>query len=122
MTELSVAEFFKYGPQREVGKLGKSLMRKTKDGKIVSWSVETDEHLCTLQEAFQEVNPSLGFNIELKFDDHIVYREDSLVSVLQAILKVVFEFGRDRPIVFSSFHPDAALLIKKLQSTYPVSS
>jgi len=35
---------------------------------------------------------------------------------------VVFEYANDRPIIFSSFQPDAALLVKKLQSTYPVST
>lgn len=122
MTELCLAEFLCYGPQREDGKAGKSLMRKTKDGKIVKWDVEEDDSLCTLQEAFQKVEPSLGFNIELKFDDHIVYQEDHLVHVLQAILKVVFEYAQGRPIIFSTFQPDAALLVRKLQSIYPVSA
>ncbi|KAK9272079.1 hypothetical protein L1049_002448 [Liquidambar formosana] len=120
VTELRLSEFLCYGHQREAGKVGKSLMRKTKDGKIVSWGVETDDSLCTLQEAFQKVEPSLGFNIEIKFDDHIVYQQDYLIHVLQVILQVVFEYAKDRPIIFSSFHPDAAQLVRKLQTTYPV--
>jgi len=36
--------------------------------------------------------------------------------------QVVFEYAKDRPIIFSTFQPDAALLIRKLQSNYPVSS
>ncbi|KAG6793301.1 hypothetical protein POTOM_002504 [Populus tomentosa] len=120
VTELSLSEFLCYGPQKEAGKSGKSLVRKTKDGKIVEWNVEKDDSLCTLQDAFQQVEPSLGFNIELKFDNHIVYQQDYLIRVLQAILQVVFEHGKDRPIIFSSFQPDAALLVRKLQSTYPV--
>lgn len=88
VTELSLSEFLRYGPQREPGKEGNSLLRKTKDGKIVKWDVEADDSLCTLQEAFQQVEPSLGFNIELKFDDHIVYQQDYLTHVLQAILQV----------------------------------
>ncbi|KAB2614149.1 glycerophosphodiester phosphodiesterase gde1-like [Pyrus ussuriensis x Pyrus communis] len=120
INELSLSEFLNYGPQREPGKEGKALLRKTKDGKIVKWDVENDDPLCTLQEAFEQVDPSLGFNIELKFDDNIVYQEDYLFRVLQSVLQVVFECGRDRPIIFSSFQPDAALLVKKLQNTYPV--
>ncbi|CAK9175151.1 unnamed protein product [Ilex paraguariensis] len=119
VTELSLSEFLSYGPQRESGNLGKPLLRKT-NGKIVSWNVENDDVSCTLQEAFHKVNASVGFNIELKFDDHIVYQHDYLINVLQAILQVVFEHAKDRPIIFSSFQPDAALEIKKLQSTYPV--
>ncbi|XVF13868.1 hypothetical protein REPUB_Repub09cG0006100 [Reevesia pubescens] len=120
VTDLCLAEFLCYGPQKEVGKEGKCLMRKTKDGKILKWNVETDDSLCTLEEAFQKVDPSLGFNIELKFDDNIVYQQDHFIHVLQVILKVVFELAKDRPIIFSSFHPDAAQLIRKLQNTFPV--
>ncbi|KAK7827221.1 glycerophosphodiester phosphodiesterase GDPD1, chloroplastic [Quercus suber] len=120
VTDLTLSEFLGYGPQREPNKQGKPLLRKIKNGNIVNWDVETDDTLCTLQEAFQQVSPSLGFNIELKFDDHIVYDQDYLFRVLQAVLQVVFEYANDRPIIFSSFQPDAALLVKKLQSTYPV--
>ncbi|GLT57377.1 hypothetical protein SLA2020_303550 [Shorea laevis] len=120
VTELSLSEFLRYGPQREPGKEGNALLRKTKDGKILKWDVESDDSLCTLQETFQQVEPSLGFNIELKFDDHIVYQQDYLTHVLQAILQVVFKYAKDRAIVFSSFQPDAALLLRKLQNKYPV--
>ncbi|OVA17425.1 Glycerophosphoryl diester phosphodiesterase [Macleaya cordata] len=120
VTELTLAEFLCYGPQREPGNVGKSLVKKAKDGRIFNWKVEDDDSLCTLQEAFQKVNSSLGFNIELKFDDYIVYQEEELVHVLQAILLVVFEYAKDRPIIFSTFQPDAARLIRKLQNTYPV--
>lgn len=88
VTDLSLSEFLCYGPQRESGKEGKTLMRKTRNGKIVRWDVETDESLCTLREAFELVEPSLGFNIELKFDDFIVYEQDYLIHVLQAVLQV----------------------------------
>ncbi|CAK7328358.1 unnamed protein product [Dovyalis caffra] len=120
VTELCLSEFLCFGPQKEAGKSGKSLLRKTKDGKILEWNVERDDSLCTLQDAFQQVEPSLGFNIELKFDDHIDYQQDYLIHVLQSILQVVFEHGKDRPIIFSSFQPDAALLVRKLQTNYPV--
>ncbi|KAF9663524.1 hypothetical protein SADUNF_Sadunf17G0060300 [Salix dunnii] len=120
VTELCLSEFLCFGPQKEAGKAGRSLLRKTKDGKIVEWKVEKDDSLCSLQDAFQQVESSLGFNIELKFDDHIVYQQDYLTRVLQAILQVVFEHGKDRPVIFSSFQPDAALLVRKLQSAFPV--
>lgn len=120
VTELTLAEFLTYGPQREPGQPGKSLTRKTKDGKIFSWVVEEDEGFCTLQEAFQMVDSSLGFNAELKFDDNIMYEDDDLIHTLQEILKVVFKYAKERPIIFSSFQPDAARLMRKLQKTYPV--
>ncbi|XP_043706400.1 glycerophosphodiester phosphodiesterase GDPD2-like isoform X2 [Telopea speciosissima] len=121
LTELTLAEFLSYGPQTEPGNVGKPLLRKGYgDGKIYNWKVEEDDASCTLEVAFQKVNPTLGFNIELKFDDHIVYRDEELIHVLQAILKVVFEHAKERPIVFSTFQPDAARLTSMLQSIYPV--
>ncbi|CAI8613452.1 unnamed protein product [Vicia faba] len=118
--ELCLSEFLSYGLQREPGIEGKVLVRKTKDGRIFNWEVEQDDTLCTLQEAFVKVEPSLGFNIELKFDDHIVYEQSYLVHVLQTILKVVMDYAKDRPIIFSTFQPDAAIVVRKLQRTYPV--
>ncbi|KVH95739.1 glycerophosphodiester phosphodiesterase GDPD1, chloroplastic-like [Cynara cardunculus var. scolymus] len=120
VTNLKLDEFLSYGPQREPDKVGKPLFRKTKDGRIFEWKVEKDDHLCTLEEVFQNVNHSMGFNIEFKFDDNIVYKEDDLVHVIQVVLRVVFNYAKDRSIIFSSFQPDAALLIRKLQTTYPV--
>ncbi|RWR83612.1 glycerophosphodiester phosphodiesterase GDPD1, chloroplastic [Cinnamomum micranthum f. kanehirae] len=120
VTELSSEEFLRYGPQREAGKEGKSLVRKAKDGRIYSWKVEQDDSHCTLQEAFEKVDQSLGFNMELKFDDNINYQDEYLVHIIQVILQVVFEHAKDRPIIFSSFQPDAARLVRKLQTIYPV--
>nr|GMC97433.1 glycerophosphodiester phosphodiesterase GDPD1, chloroplastic-like [Ipomoea batatas] len=120
VTDLSLGEFLSYGPQKETDKTGKPLLRKTKDGDVYTWAVETDDALCTLQEAFEGVNSALGFNIELKFDDYVDYQQDHLIRVLRDVLEVVIAHAKDRPIIFSSFHPDAALLVKKLQSVYPV--
>lgn len=69
--------------------MGKPLFRRTIDGGIFEWKVETDAPLCTLQEAFEKVEPSVGFNIELKFDDLIVYKEEQLAHMLQQILEVI---------------------------------
>ncbi|KAJ8440431.1 hypothetical protein Cgig2_006484 [Carnegiea gigantea] len=111
VTGLNLCEFVAYAPQKEAGEVGKPLQRETKDGKIIRWDVTSDDTLCTLQEAFEKVDPKLGFNIEQKFDDNIVYQEDFVVA---------FEYAQERPIIFSTFQPDAALHMRKLQSTYPV--
>ena len=58
-----------------------------KDGRVLNWNVQSDDPLCTLQEAFEKVNPRLGFNVELKFDDNLVYQDEELTHILQAILK-----------------------------------
>ncbi|KAH1098489.1 hypothetical protein J1N35_015410 [Gossypium stocksii] len=91
VTELALAEFLSYGPQKHPGSEGKPLYRKTKDGRFFEWKVEKDAPLCTLEEAFRNVDQS-----------------------------VVFENAKGRQILFSSFQPDAARLIRKLQSAYPV--
>ncbi|KAF8667260.1 hypothetical protein HU200_052928 [Digitaria exilis] len=120
VTDLRLDEFLSYGPQRSQEKAGKPLLRKLKDGRILKWEVQAEDTLCTLQEAFEGVDRRVGFNVELKFDDDLVYTEEALTGVLQAVLKVVFEHADGRPIIFSSFQPDAAQLIRKLQDKYPV--
>ncbi|XP_065019860.1 glycerophosphodiester phosphodiesterase GDPD1, chloroplastic-like [Musa acuminata AAA Group] len=120
VTDLYLEEFLSYGPQREPGKVGKSLLRKTDDGRVLKWNVDDDDSLCTLQEAFENIDSRLGFNIELKFIDHAVYLARDLTHALEAVLKVVYEHANGRPIIFSTFQPDAAQLLRKLQTAYPV--
>ncbi|RAL38667.1 hypothetical protein DM860_002645 [Cuscuta australis] len=121
VTDLSLDEFLSYGPQRNARNVGKPICRKTKCGRILEWAVEDDDCLCTLRDVFESINnDSLGFNIELKFDNNRVYSEEELVRAIQIIMQVVFDHAKERKIMFSTFHPDGALLIPKLQNTYPV--
>ncbi|XP_074564036.1 glycerophosphodiester phosphodiesterase GDPD2-like [Curcuma longa] len=120
VTDLCLEEFLSYGPQRDPSKVGKLLLRRAHDGRVLNWNVEDDDYLCTLQEAFEKVDPRLGFNIELKFVDHVVYSDQELVHALEAVLKVVYQYAGERAIIFSTFQPDAGRLIRKLQSAYPV--
>lgn len=120
VTDLTLAEFLSYGPQRQPGRTCKSLLRKTENGEFLDWKVQQDDCFCTLKDAFCEVDSSLGFNVELKFDDDFIYEEKVLVRVLEQILKVVFKYAKQRSIIFSSFHPDAASLMRMLQNIYPV--
>lgn len=120
VTNITLAEFLCYGLQRKPENVEKTLLRKGKDGKIYSWKVQNDDPLCTLQEAFEKVDSSIGFNIELKFDDYLEYQEQELEPVLKHVLQVVSQYARTRPIIFSTFQPDAASLIRRLQNTYPV--
>ncbi|CAO2192271.1 unnamed protein product [Urochloa humidicola] len=120
VTDLLLEDFLSYGTQKESCKVSKPLFRRTGDGRVLSWSTEEDDSLCTLQEVFELVSPRLGFNIELKFDDNIIYHRKDLECALQAILQVVLQYARNRPVFFSSFHPDAARMMRELQSLYPV--
>lgn len=64
------------------------MLRKTKDGRILNWKVLADAPFCTLQEAFQGVDPQVGFNVELKFNDNVDYKDEELIHALETILKV----------------------------------
>ncbi|CAH2047017.1 unnamed protein product [Thlaspi arvense] len=119
VTEMVLLEFLSYGPQKNCSNV-KPMFRKTKDGRIFEWKVAKDNHLCTLKDAFVKVKHSVGFNIELKFDDNIVYGDEELRQTLNNILKVVDEHAKSRPIIFSSFQPDAARIMRNMQRSYPV--
>lgn len=120
VTEITLEEFLSYGPQRDPRRVGKPMFRKAKDGSIYEWRVENDDPLCTLEDILQKVDRSLGFNIEMKFDDNKIYEESELKCIIQVTLKIVNKYAEGRPIMFSSFQPDAAQLIRKLQDTFPV--
>lgn len=72
----------------DYGQAEKPLLRKTPDGRFLEWKVLVDDSLCTLKEAFDKVDRSLGFNIELKFNDEIDYSEDQLRHDLEVIIEV----------------------------------
>ena len=61
----------------------------------------------------------LGFNIGLKCDEENSCETRRLVAELRAILAVCMA-QPSRRIVFSSFDPDAALLMRAIQGSYPV--
>ncbi|KAM3210224.1 hypothetical protein ACQJBY_064323 [Aegilops geniculata] len=120
VTDLLLEEFLSYGVQKESHEVSKPLLRRMEDGRVLTWSTKEDDYLCTLQEVFEHVSPHLGFNIELKFDDNVIYPGVNLNCALQAVLQVVFQYAGNRPLFFSTFQPDAARITRELQSVYPV--
>jgi glycerophosphodiester phosphodiesterase len=85
----------------------------------------------TLEEALKEVPLSCGFNIEIKYPDleeaekeHLHNAEINLFC--DRILDVISQCGRQRDILFSSFHPEICFLMcfKQVyfthQNQYPV--
>ena len=80
----------------KISQAGKPLFRKLKDGRILKWDVRSEDALCTLREVFHGVHRRVGFNVELKFDDDLVYTEDSLTCILQAVLKARRQRQSDR--------------------------
>lgn len=79
----------------------------------------------TLKETLQHVPSNIGFNIEIKYpmkdelDLHNLRPVDRNAYV-DCILWDVFEYAKDREIVFSSFDPDICVMLSRKQPKYPV--
>lgn len=67
---------------------GNTLRRKCHDGSIGIWKSTVEDGLCTLQEVFEQVDPAVGFNIEVKFADDAETPEAELHRTISAILLV----------------------------------
>ena len=87
--------------------------------KAMPWIMEDEDVIPTLSEVLANTPEELGFNIELKYDEHNSCEAPRLVAELRSILAACSEHN-NRRIVFSSFDPDAATLMRALQGTYPV--
>ena len=83
------------------------------------WIMEVEDDIPTLAQILGNTPKELGFNIELKYDEENSCETRRLVAELRAILAVCFEYP-NRRVVFSSFDPDAALLMRAIQGCYPV--
>jgi hypothetical protein len=51
----------------------------------------------------------------------VIWYFDYVFNWMNVLEQIVTDYAKDRPIIFSTFQPDAAVLVRKLQSTYPVS-
>ncbi|KAF0683604.1 Aste57867_24370 [Aphanomyces stellatus] len=80
----------------------------------------------TLRMTFEHVPLYVGFNIEIKYP---METHESILCTLpafelnayvDAILDVVWTYGRTRSIVFSCFAPDVCVLLRAKQTRYPV--
>ncbi|KAJ3120715.1 Glycerophosphocholine phosphodiesterase [Nowakowskiella sp. JEL0407] len=79
----------------------------------------------TLAASFREVPSHIGFNIEVKYPVIKESLDDNLNFVglnvyIDRILSVVFNEAKERKIYFSSFHPEACILLNLKQAKYPV--
>uniref|UniRef100_A0A0K0EW81 Glycerophosphocholine phosphodiesterase GPCPD1 (inferred by orthology to a human protein) n=1 Tax=Strongyloides venezuelensis TaxID=75913 RepID=A0A0K0EW81_STRVS len=80
----------------------------------------------TLIEALEKVNTDVGFNIEIKYplllkdgthECSYYFERNEFIDV---ILRDIFQYAKDRRIVFSSFDPDMCTIISQKQNKYPV--
>ncbi|KAJ9633700.1 Glycerophosphocholine phosphodiesterase [Knufia peltigerae] len=81
----------------------------------------------TLEEMFIKLPNNVGFNIEMKYPMLSESEEEEmdtyaveLNSFVDTVLTKVYEMGKGRNIIFSSFNPDVCLLLSFKQPSIPV--
>ncbi|KAL2406347.1 Glycerophosphocholine phosphodiesterase GDE1 [Exophiala dermatitidis] len=81
----------------------------------------------TLEEMFHKLPPNVGFNIEMKYpmlseseDEEMDTYAVELNSFVDTVLTKVYDLGKGRNIIFSSFNPDICLLLSFKQPSIPV--
>ncbi|KAL0273690.1 UNVERIFIED_CONTAM: hypothetical protein PYX00_006312 [Menopon gallinae] len=88
--------------------------------------LEDHQPFPTLKHALEVLDPSVGFNIEIKWTMLLkdgtfeLNNPFDLNSYLDSVLRVVLDHGGSRKIVFSCFHPDICTMVKYKQTKYPV--
>ncbi|KAL9110192.1 MAG: hypothetical protein Q9227_005253 [Pyrenula ochraceoflavens] len=85
------------------------------------------EPFATLEEMFKKLPKSTGFNIEMKYpmlfeseDEGMDTYAVELNSFVDTVLKIVYDLGGGRDMIFSSFNPDMCLLLSFKQPSIPV--
>lgn len=81
----------------------------------------------TLEELFEKLPKSVGFNIELKYpmlfeseDEEMDTYAVELNSFVDTVLQQAYDLGQGRNMIFSSFNPDVCLLLSFKQPSIPV--
>lgn len=81
----------------------------------------------TLEEMFKKLPEHVGFNIEMKYPMLFESEEQGmdnyaveLNSFVDTVLAKVYDLGKGRNIIFSSFHPDICLMLSFKQPSIPV--
>ena len=81
----------------------------------------------TLEEMFVKLPENVGFNIEMKYPmlhESVEHEMDTyaveLNSFVDTVLTKVYDLGKNRKIIFSSFNPDICLLLSFKQPSIPI--
>lgn len=81
----------------------------------------------TLEEMFLKIPENVGFNIEMKYPMlHETEEQEmdtyavELNSFVDTVLTKVYDLGKERKIIFSSFNPDICLLLSFKQPSIPI--
>jgi len=78
-----------------------------------------DDKPCTLEEFLKGTPEDLTLNMEIKIP-LLGVPMDILETMIRRTLKVASVHGAGRRIVLTSFDPDACIVARKMQTTYPV--
>ncbi|KAJ5697705.1 SPX N-terminal [Penicillium malachiteum] len=107
-------------------------IKHTRDFKKKGFKGNTrGEHIqapfATLEELFKKIPTPVGFNIELKYpmlheseEEEMDTYAVELNSFVDTVLTKVYDLGRGRDVLFSSFNPDICLLLSFKQPSIPV--
>lgn len=99
---------------------------RTNEQRFFDEEFEDHQPFPTLVEAFQAIDPNVGFNVEMKWtmelDDGTFELNNPFdINVyVDKVLEVILQHGGDRPIVISCFNPDICTLVRHKQIKYPV--
>ena len=81
----------------------------------------------TLEEMFVKLDQEIGFNIEMKYpmlheseEQEMDTYAVELNSFVDTVLEKVYDLGKKRKIIFSSFNPDICLLLSFKQPSIPI--
>ena len=106
-------------------------MKHTRDFKAKGYKANSRQFIqapfTTLQEMFEQLPETTGFNIEMKYpmlhesEEHEMdtYAVE-LNSFVDTVLTKVYDLGKKRKIIFSSFNPDICLLLSYKQPSIPI--
>ncbi|KAI5287776.1 Glycerophosphocholine phosphodiesterase [Ascosphaera aggregata] len=107
-------------------------MKHTRDFKTKGFKGNTRGHhiqapFATLEELFNKIPSSVGFNMELKYpmlhetelEEMDMYAVE-LNSFVDTVLTKIYDLGKGRNMILSSFNPDVCLLMAYKQPSIPV--
>lgn len=107
-------------------------MKHTRDFKLKGFKGNSrGNHIqspfATLEEMFRKLPLTVGFNIEMKYpmlfeseDEEMDSYAVEINSFVDTVLTTVYDLGKGRNMIFSSFNPDICLLLNFKQPSIPV--
>lgn len=95
---------------------------------ILFYDEDLEEHqpFPTLEDVLKNIDPHVGFNVELKWtmelDDGTFELNNpfDMNTYVDKVLEVVLKYAGERRIVFSCFNPDICTMVRYKQNKYPV--